>query len=634
VGQGKKGFGVLDGALDGGRQVKVATSPGAKAVPEQSVARGESGVESPDDSKSEAVKSAPPRDAPQADIGALLLDQGKLEAAALKRAERAQAESGERLDRVLTRLGLVGERDMAEALAQQLNIPLAAAADYPELPLLDGVLPVRFLKSSHVLPLAESAEEITLAMADPLDRAAAEAVALRTGRKVVPCVAVAAELEAALERLYAEGKSSIDQIAESLDGPDADSTDVDLQRLRDQASEVPVIRIVNLLIGRAVETRASDIHIESSEARLRVRYRIDGVLRDVEAPPAALRAAVISRIKIMARLNIAEHRLPQDGRIKAVVRGKEIDLRVSTLPTLHGEGVVMRILDREGVVLDFDALGFDERALKEYLALLERPNGILLVTGPTGSGKTTSLYTSLTHLNSPEKKIITVEDPVEYELEGLSQIQVRPKIGLTFAHTLRSILRYDPDIIMIGEIRDLETAQTAVQAALTGHLVLATVHTNTAAATVTRLLDMGVEDYLLTSTVAGIVAQRLVRRLCPHCREPYDALPELADQLRRSGYVVPAAERGGEIPDAPITLYRPGGCAVCNGLGYRGRVGILEILPVDDEIRRLVLRHAESREIHAAAMQAGMRSMYQDGLAKARQGVTSLEEVMRVISET
>ena len=552
---------------------------------------------------------------------------------------------------------------MATALSRHLDVPLASASDYPDLPLLDGVLPVRFLKSSHILPLNESDDRITLAMTDPLDRAAAEAVALRTGRKVEICVAVAAELEAALERLYSEGKSSIDQIAETLDSPDEESTDADVQRLRDQASEAPVIRIVNLLISRAVEAKASDIHIESSEAQLRVRYRIDGVLRDVDAPPAAVRAAVISRIKIMARLNIAEHRLPQDGRIKAVVRGKEIDLRVSTLPTLHGEGVVMRILDREGVVLDFDSLGFDAAALKEYLGLLERPNGILLVTGPTGSGKTTSLYTSLTHLNSPEKKIVTVEDPVEYELEGLSQIQVRPKIGLTFAHTLRSILRYDPDIIMIGEIRDLETAQIAVQASLTGHLVLATLHTNTAAASVTRLLDMGVEDYLLTSTVVGIVAQRLVRRLCPHCREAYQALPELADQIARSRFGAAGALSGknneesavwecaaeesaaresttGENPDGEglqgrgITLYRPTGCASCNGLGYRGRVGILEILPLNDEIRRLVLRHAEAREIHAAAMEAGMRSMYQDGLAKACQGVTSLEEVMRVISDT
>ena len=553
-------------------------------------------------------------------IGARLVAQGKLEQSALERAERARAESGERLDRVLTRLGLVGERDMAEAMAAELDLPIVGADDYPEAPVLDGLLSVRFLKSSRVLPLSEDEAGIALAMADPLDRFAIEAVALRAERPVRPHVAVAAELENAQERLYSGGKTSIDQIAEALDEADEETTEADVERLRDLASEAPVIRIVNHLITKAVEARASDIHIEPFEAQLRVRYRVDGVLQDVDAPPARLRAAIISRIKIMAKLNIAEHRLPQDGRIKIVARGKEIDLRVSTLPALHGEGVVLRILDREGVVLDFDSLGFDDSTRGQFLDLIERPTGIMLVTGPTGSGKTTTLYTSLTHLNSSEKKIITVEDPVEYQLRGVNQIQVKPKIGLTFANALRSILRQDPDIIMIGEIRDLETAQIAVQAALTGHLVLATLHTNTAAATITRLLDMGVEDYLVTSTVVGIQAQRLVRRLCPACREPYEALPELVRQID------PQAQ-------GPMTLYRPKGCKQCNGQGYRGRMGVLEVLQMTDEVRRLVLQHAESQEIHKAAVAAGMRSMYQDGVTKARQGVTTLEEVVRVTSE-
>jgi general secretion pathway protein E len=455
-------------------------------------------------------------------------------------------------------------------------------------------------------------------MADPLDDFAAEAVGMRLGLPVARAVATAAELEDALERLYGGGRGSLDEIASTAETAEEEDTEADVARLRDQASEAPVIRIVNLLIAKAVEARASDIHIEPFESALRVRYRIDGVLREVEAPPARLRAAVISRIKIMARLNIAEHRLPQDGRIKIVVRGKEIDLRVATLPSLHGEGVVLRILDRQGVVLDFDALGFDAASQATLRGLLEKPNGILLVTGPTGSGKTTTLYTALKELNAPEKKILTVEDPVEYQLDGIIQNQVRPKIGLTFAHTLRAFLRQDPDIIMIGEIRDLETAQIAVQAALTGHLVLATVHTNTAAATITRLLDMGVEDYLLTSTLVGILAQRLVRRLCPQCREPYEALPELARQIDPSG--------------TPVTLYQPKGCPQCNGTGYHGRASILEILPLGDDIRRLILRHAESREIHKAAVEAGMRAMYQDGLAKARAGLTSFEEVARVTS--
>ncbi len=553
-------------------------------------------------------------------IGARLVAQGKLEQSALERAQRARAESGERLDRVLTRLGLVGERDMADAMAAELDLPIVGADDYPEAPVLDGLLSVRFLKNSRVLPLSEDEAGIALAMADPLDRFAIEAVALRAERPVRPHVAVAAELENAQERLYSGGKTSIDQIAEALDEADEETTEADVERLRDLASEAPVIRIVNHLITKAVEARASDIHIEPFEAQLRVRYRVDGVLQDVDAPPARLRAAIISRIKIMAKLNIAEHRLPQDGRIKIVARGKEIDLRVSTLPALHGEGVVLRILDREGVVLDFDSLGFDDSTRGQFLDLIERPTGIMLVTGPTGSGKTTTLYTSLTHLNSSEKKIITVEDPVEYQLRGVNQIQVKPKIGLTFANALRSILRQDPDIIMIGEIRDLETAQIAVQAALTGHLVLATLHTNTAAATITRLLDMGVEDYLVTSTVVGIQAQRLVRRLCPACREPYEALPELVRQID------PQAQ-------GPMTLYRPKGCKQCNGQGYRGRMGVLEVLQMTDEVRRLVLQHAESQEIHKAAVAAGMRSMYQDGVTKARQGVTTLEEVVRVTSE-
>ncbi|MEQ9608584.1 MAG: ATPase, T2SS/T4P/T4SS family, partial [Kiloniellaceae bacterium] len=367
-------------------------------------------------------------------IGELLLARGKLEPAALARAERAQAETGERLDRVLTRLGLVGERDMAEALSALLGLPLLAREDYPALPLAEDSLPAKFLKDSQVLPVALDVSGkdggVTLAMADPLDDFAAEAVALRLGLPVRRAVATAAELEDALERLYGGGKGSLEQIAAATETTDEEDTEADVTRLRDQASEAPVIRIVNMLISKAVEARASDIHIEPFEASLRVRYRIDGVLREVEAPPARLRAAVISRIKIMAKLNIAEHRLPQDGRIKIVVRGKEIDLRVATLPSLHGEGVVLRILDRQGVVLDFDALGFAADSQAALRGLLEKPNGILLVTGPTGSGKTTTLYTALKELNAPEKKILTVEDPVEYQLDGIVQIQVRPKFGL------------------------------------------------------------------------------------------------------------------------------------------------------------------------------------------------------------
>jgi len=350
-----------------------------------------------------------------------------------------------------------------------------------------------------------------------------------------------------------------------------------------------------------------------------VRYRVDGMLREVEAPPARLRAAIVSRIKIMAKLNIAERRLPQDGRIRVAVHGKDYDLRVATAPSLHGESVVMRILDRASLEHELRALGFLEETQKPFQHVLEHPQGILLVTGPTGSGKTTTLYTCLMALNSPEKKLFTVEDPIEYQLEGVNQVQVRPQIGLSFANILRSILRQDPDIIMVGEMRDLETAEIAIQAALTGHLVLSTLHTNSAAGTITRLLDMGIEDYLITSTVTGVLAQRLVRKLCTKCRATYRALPELAERLK-----LPI--RDGKMP----ALYRPVGCEDCDGSGYRGRIAIMEFLPLSDAVRRLIVNRATMQEIHRAGAEEGMLSMYEDGMRKALAGITSVEEVLRV----
>jgi len=392
--------------------------------------------------------------------------------------------------------------------------------------------------------------------------------------------------------------------------------------LRDLASEAPVIRLVNLLLQRAVEARASDIHIEPFENRLKVRYRIDGVLQEVEAPPASSTAAVISRIKIMAKLNIAERRLPQDGRIMHRVQGKALDLRVSTVPTSHGESVVMRILDRESIVLDFDSLGFDQVLQDGFVKALEIPHGIILVTGPTGSGKTTTLYTALSRINTPERKIITVEDPVEYQLEGVNQIQAKSSIGLDFAHALRAIVRQDPDVIMIGEMRDLETAKIAIQSALTGHMVLSTVHTNDAASGITRMLDMGVEDYLLTSTVNAILAQRLVRTLRPDHTEAVQLLPEVAAELGMNKLV----------KQDRYTVYR----AVPsqdNPSGYLGRTTILELLIMSDAIRRMVMQHATSGELQKQAVSEGMRTMYQDGLLKCLQGKTTLEEVLRVTQE-
>jgi general secretion pathway protein E len=553
-------------------------------------------------------------------LGELLIARGKIEAAGLERARRLQDEMPEGIHVILTKLSLVSEADMAETLAECLDLPLVRAGDYPAEPVLEDKISAKFLKEARIIPLAETSQGLELAMANPLDTYTIDAVRLSSGKAVIARVGVPADIEAAFERLYGSGTSSIEQILEDEAAQREEDTIQDIERLKDLASEAPVIRLVNHLIDRAVEMRASDVHIEPYERRLRVRYRVDGVLREGQAPPNRLRPAVISRVKLMAKLNIAETRLPQDGRIRLAIRGKEIDFRVSTVPTMFGESVVLRVLDRGSVVLDFAALGFDESSLETYLRILEQPNGILLVTGPTGSGKTTTLYTSLLRLNTGETKILTVEDPIEYQLEGVNQVQVKPKIGLTFAHALRAFLRQDPDIIMIGEIRDLETAEIAVQAALTGHLVLSTLHTNDAASTITRLLDMGVENYLLASTVSGVVAQRLVRTLCLHCREPYQAFPEMAEQL---GF-----EAGGEA--APATLYRARGCEHCSGTGYRGRTSILETLVMSDPIHRLVLKRAEAREIQREAVRSGMRTMYHDGVRKALAGLTTLEEVMRV----
>ena len=553
-------------------------------------------------------------------LASRLIEAGKLDAAALDRIVRLQASSEERLEALLVKLGLAGERDVAEALARELGLAVALPAEFPDAPVLEGRISKKFLKQAGVVPLADGADTLTVAMVDPLDGFALRALEMASGKKVLARIALPSELEAAYARLYEGGQGAlgavVDRAEAELAGDEEFTEDVD--RLRDLASEGPVIRLVNNLIARAVESRASDIHIEPFQNRLALRYRVDGILRDVAPPPLRYKPAIISRIKIMARLNIAERRLPQDGRIRIAVQGREFDLRVSTAPTLHGESVVMRILDRTSLVADLSGLGFLEDTLPPFLAVLDQPQGILLVTGPTGSGKTTTLYTCLQRLNAPEKKLFTVEDPIEYQLDGVNQIQVKPQIGLSFAHVLRSILRQDPDIIMIGEMRDLETAQIGIQAALTGHLVLSTLHTNSAAATVTRLLDMGVEDYLVTSTVTGVLAQRLVRKLCEACREPYRALPELAAELR-------LAESGGEV-----VLHRPRGCDACGGSGYRGRVAVLEFLAMSDAIRRLVLRRAEAGELHRAGAAQGMRSMYEDGLEKALLGITSLEEVLRV----
>ncbi len=570
--------------------------------------------------------AAPPtaRDAADAlaRLGPALIGSGAVDQRTLERARRVASETGGRLDRVLTQLGLVSERALAEALAQLVAAPVVTPADYPAAALFVDRLKPKFLRKAHALPIADNEDAVVLAMADPLDVFTRSAVAAALGRPVAVAVAVPIELEAAIDRLYSEageggdGEAMLDEVV-----TDAEPAEEDAERLKDLASEAPVIRLVNQLIARAVETHASDVHLEPFPDRLRVRYRYDGVLHEIEAPPARLQAAVISRIKIMARLDIAERRLPQDGRIKLTVRGHEIDFRVSTIPALYGEKVVLRVLDRTAVEFDYQKLGLPDDIREGVERALDLPNGMVLVTGPTGSGKTTTLYTGLLKLNTVVRNVVTVEDPIEYQLTGINQIQVRPQIGLNFASLLRSILRQDPDVIMIGEIRDLETVQIAVQAALTGHLVLSTLHTNSAAATMTRLRDMGLEDYLLTATLKAVLAQRLVRRLCPKCKTPEAAAPALRERFgldRLAG-------------NSPITLYHPVGCPECRGTGFRGRRAIAELLVPTRAIDRLIFEGADDSAIERAAVEGGMRPIFDSGLLAVLDGDTTIEEVARCI---
>lgn len=551
-----------------------------------------------------------------------LVAEGKLRQEELDKAIELNNTDNTRLAIFLVRLGLISERDLAQGFAQVTRLTLVTDEDLPEVPIGDSSLSVKFLKEANVLPIEEQDDCVVLAMVDPTDEFTIQAVELAYNKKVSPKIASMSQIENAINTLYGEGQSSLANIVEEIETDD-DLNGVDyIERLKDLAGEAPIVRLVNLIINRAIEHRASDIHIEPFENHLKVRYRIDGVLQDAEAPPARSTAAVISRIKIMAKLNIAERRLPQDGRIQLRAQGKKIDLRVSTVPTLYGESLVLRILDKQHVDLVLDTLGFSEEVTDQFLDILKLSHGIILVTGPTGSGKTTTLYTALQRLNTPERKILTVEDPVEYQLEGINQIQVKPQIGLNFADALRSIVRQDPDVIMIGEMRDLETAKIAIQSALTGHLVFSTLHTNDAGSSVTRLLDMGVEDYLLTSTLNGILSQRLVRTLC-HCSEPYSPLPEFVEELNLNKF----------SKIKKLTLRKPVGCEQCTNTGYLGRTVIMELLSLSEPVRKLILSHADGTEIQKTAMDEGMATMKEDGIRKALQGTTTIEEVMRVTQD-
>ena len=554
-------------------------------------------------------------------FGAFLAEAGLLDEGSIARAGRAASLSGDRFDTVLTKLGMLSEPALAAGLARYLDMPLHVPSETPLTRILPEALPYRFLAENRILPVRLTGESLTIAVVDPLDTVPLESLRMVVDRAVTFEIMTLAEFEKAMAFLKREEQE--EGTATIAPRPaEAEPSENDLQRLRDSASEAPVIRIVEQIIADAVDAHASDIYIEPMPHALRVRYRVDGVLRQADDVPALLRAAIISRVKILARLDIAERRLPQDGRIKLAVRGQDIDFRIATIPTIDGEAVTMRVLDRSHVSLDFVSLGFDPEQVEAMRHLMRQPNGIILVTGPTGSGKTTTLYTMLKQVNRPTAKIFTVEDPIEYQLSGISQVQVQEAIGLGFPAVLRSILRHHPDMIMVGEIRDEDTARIAVQASLTGHLVFSTLHTNGAAESVTRLIDMGIERFLLGSTLRGIVAQRLVRRLCTQCSQPSEDAALLADHLVRAD---PGLEALGR-PD----LRRPAGCGGCRGSGYLGQVSIAEMLTVDASIRDAILRGCSGSEIEELARRNGARSLYADGISRAWRGLTTIEEVLRV----
>jgi general secretion pathway protein E len=617
--------------------------PGAAGTVAQDVHPGAAGVRpaSVEDASAPpalpaAVEGAVPGDPVEA-VLARLVATGALSSEALERGRRAAAveapgrtdaaaPASARLDRVLTRLGLAEDRALVAAWGAVTGLPVATAADFPDaLPLPDLLAPA-FLTTARCLPLAATDTTVVLAVEDPLDAFTPAAVAARTGRTVERRLVRPADLDHAFERLGLTG----DAAPGDATGAGGIALEDDLARLRDLAGDAPVVRFVTALIDRAVELGASDIHLTATETGSRLRFRVDGLLVEQPPPPTGLHAGILSRVKIMAGLDIAERRLPQDGRIRTSARGRPIDLRVATMPHAVGEGVVLRILDRTAVALDFGVLGLSAHVVEPLTAALRLPHGLVLVTGPTGSGKTTTLYAALSGLRGAERNIVTVEDPVEYHLDGISQIQVSRTIGLDFARALRAVLRQDPDVIMVGEIRDRETAVVATQAALTGHLVIATVHTNTAAGALPRLADMGVEPFLLASTVRGAMAQRLVRRLCPHCRTPSETAALLLRGLedRQRGSRSEITDHGPALASRPV--YEPAGCPACGGTGYRGRIAVGEYLAVSDAVRAGILAGRDEAALAALAKADGMTDLLADGLAKVAAGLTSVSEVLRV----
>jgi general secretion pathway protein E len=559
-------------------------------------------------------------------LGKILLDLNLINPEKLEIALKEQASldknTPRRIGEILVSLGFITEEDMLRALSIQLGLQYLKFSEYPKLIPAASYPTVKFMKQYKFVPIGMSDSVLKITMADPLNEYVTDALRSFTDKTLEIYLSSEKDIMEAIEQYFGsnvqmtsimEGMREEESIEEGVELSE------DVHHLRDMAFEAPIVKLVNMLVTRAVEGRTSDIHIEPFENNVKVRYRIDGALTDVESLPKRIQAAVISRVKIMSRLNIAERRLPQDGRIKLRVSGRDIDLRVSTIPTIYGESIVMRILDRGTALVELEQLGFPEDTVKKYRKIITTPYGMILVTGPTGSGKTTTLYASLNKINSSDKKIITIEDPIEYQIEGINQIQVKPQIGLTFANGLRHIVRQDPDVIMVGEIRDIETAEIAIHSALTGHLVFSTLHTNDAPGAVTRLLDMGIEGFLVSSSLIGVLAQRLVRVICPRCKEPFTPQQQIIEKI--------------EFQGENITTYHGAGCEECRHTGYRGRTGIFELMVVDGEIRQLILDRVSSDVIRQKAVQKGMQVLRECGWQKVKEGITTVEEVLRVAQE-
>ncbi len=560
-------------------------------------------------------------------IGELLVSKGLIDKNKLRIGLEEQEKSREMLGKVLLTLGFLSETDILQMLGMQLGLPYLLRDEYPPTPpLLDNRPSLKFLKNYKVVPIELKDGVLKVATANPQDPFPVDALGVFTGIRTETVLGTAGDILDTIDAYYGEGEVTMDKIMEDIDDKEMESGAIeidDVEKLKEMALEAPIINMVNLIITKAVERRASDIHIEPFEDMLHVRYRIDGILYVTESLPKRLHPAISSRVKIMSKLNIAEKRLPQDGRIKMRALDREVDIRVSTVPTLYGESIVMRLLDPSGII-SMESLGFSESIRNAFADLIRQPYGMILVTGPTGSGKTTTLYAALSRIDTVDKNVITIEDPIEYNLSGVNQIQVKPNIGFTFANGLRSIVRQDPDVIMVGEIRDMETAEIAIHSALTGHLIFSTLHTNDAPGAVTRLADMGIEGYLISSSLLGVLAQRLVRVICENCKAPYVPGEDVPNEIRAE------LDHIKTVRGAEFNVFKGTGCAKCDYTGYIGRTGIFELMLINDDIRQLIVEMKDANMLRQKAIMNGMVPLREDGWDKVVRGITTIDEIVRV----